>query len=108
MTTKTRFTECPNCGSDSYRSVASESAHFVYDRICHECETRYTPPTPNWMAVVGIGSGLMILVIIVSFVVFAGPLLKVGELVKLVTVVVIPVTIAILAGMRHFWGREER
>jgi RsiW-degrading membrane proteinase PrsW (M82 family) len=35
----------------------------VYDRVCRDCETRYTPPTPIWMAVVGLFVGMVILLV---------------------------------------------
>jgi hypothetical protein len=33
----------------------------VHDRVCRDCETRYTPPTPIWMAIAGLLVGLVIL-----------------------------------------------
>jgi hypothetical protein len=51
---------CPRCGSASYSTVAAKMAiAFRGDRICRECQTTYTPPTPSWAAVlfcvIGVG-----------------------------------------------------
>lgn len=115
MSSPTRFNECPECGSTTYRNVAPESAHFVYDRICDECETRYTPPTPTWMAVVGVCTAVTILLIIVTFFTLAfvqGPpgLVGVGDLVTVIVVIVIPAGAAVLGGVRHFRdpNRQQR
>lgn len=35
----------------------------MYDRVCRDCETRYTPPTPIWMAVVGLFLGMMFMLV---------------------------------------------
>jgi hypothetical protein len=40
---------CPNCGSREYKSVkATAMIAFADDRVCKQCSTRYTPPTPIW------------------------------------------------------------
>ena len=102
MIAATRFEKCPECGSKIYRNVAPESAHFVYDRICGECETRYTPPTPNWMAGVGVCAAVLILLIItLGFLLGPPGVIGVREVVTIVGIA-IPVGGVILAGVRHF------
>jgi hypothetical protein len=40
---------CPKCGSKKYRSApAGDSLVIQKERICKECETRYSPPIPPW------------------------------------------------------------
>ena len=106
-----RSTTCPNCGLAKYRNVAPESAHFVYDRICKDCDTRYTPPTPNWMAAIGISAGLLILAITGAMLVGAvalnegPPVIDMGDGAKLIAGIVFLVTAggtAVIAGVRHF------
>src|SRR5262245_32692002 len=49
---------CPKCGSISFRRHRPEGmVAFAYDRICTNCGTRYTPPTPIWAAIVFILAG---------------------------------------------------
>jgi hypothetical protein len=49
---------CPQCGGAEYtcrkprRLVA-----FVSDRVCQACNTRYTPPTPVWAAILFLLAG---------------------------------------------------
>lgn len=54
---------CPQCGSESYKRVKPDAElAFAYDRVCKECDTRYTPPTPGWARGVYAGLGLVFLV----------------------------------------------
>ncbi len=40
---------CPKCGSTEYKRVKSQAmVAFTDDRVCKQCATRYTPPTPLW------------------------------------------------------------
>jgi RNA polymerase subunit RPABC4/transcription elongation factor Spt4 len=40
---------CPNCGNSEFsRQKSKRFVAFAPDRICAQCETRYTPPTPVW------------------------------------------------------------
>ncbi len=40
---------CPKCGSADHTKVKPEAVvAFAKDRICRQCSTRYTPPTPMW------------------------------------------------------------
>ena len=49
---------CPGCGSDRYRKVKPRTTvAFAKNRVCLDCQTRYTPPTPIWGAVVFLGAG---------------------------------------------------
>jgi hypothetical protein len=51
---------CPHCASTSHRQVRPESwIAFTWDRVCTECGTRYTPPTPTWAAFVFVLIGLV-------------------------------------------------
>ena len=59
------------------------------------------------MAFVGIFTGLAIIVIMISFVTFAliqGPrgAVDAGFFLQILTVIVIPIGVAVLAGLRHF------
>lgn len=53
--------ECPRCGSRCYRKVRpSRTVAFAKDRVCSDCQTRYSPPTPVWGAVVFLLAGLVL------------------------------------------------
>ncbi len=42
-------TTCPKCGSGQYHKVDPDwQPAILNDRICDECATRYSPPTPLW------------------------------------------------------------
>ena len=44
---------CPSCNSDKFTRIAPQSfVAFAKDRVCTQCGTRYTPPTPLWGAIV--------------------------------------------------------
>ena len=50
---------CPKCGSAEYKKRKPEKwIAFIADRVCTECQTRYTPPTPAWAGVVFVLAGL--------------------------------------------------
>jgi hypothetical protein len=50
---------CPRCGHAEYQTRRPEKLlAFASDRVCTACQTRYTPPTPTWAAVVFILAGL--------------------------------------------------
>jgi hypothetical protein len=52
---------CPNCGHAEYKPRKPERlVAFTWDRVCKACETRYTPPTPIWAAVVFLLLGLLL------------------------------------------------
>ena len=109
-----RSKTCPQCGSVNYRNVAPETAHLVYDRICRECDTRYTPPTPNWMAAAGVFAGLAILaimgVVLIGVAQNAGALgFGIGDAFKLAAAIVFFVSVGgagVIAGVRHFRSRK--
>ncbi len=51
---------CPNCRSANCKRVRPRGlVAFKWDRVCRECDTRYTPPTPRAVArlfvIIGIG-----------------------------------------------------
>jgi hypothetical protein len=49
---------CPTCGSDSYTTTRPKGwVTYSEDRICKSCNTRYSPPTPLWAAVLLSGLG---------------------------------------------------
>jgi hypothetical protein len=53
-------TNCPICGSTEYKVRRPERLiAFRWDRLCRSCDTRYTPPTPVWAAVMFIFIGLL-------------------------------------------------
>lgn len=50
---------CPECGGRAYRTRRPDRfLTFVSDRVCTDCGTRYTPPTPRWAAVVFLAVGV--------------------------------------------------
>lgn len=50
---------CPACQNPEYKSVRPDRwITFTWDRVCKSCGTRYTPPTPQWAAMVFIIAGL--------------------------------------------------
>ncbi|MBY0456130.1 MAG: hypothetical protein K2V38_02205 [Gemmataceae bacterium] len=52
---------CPGCSSDKHKRVRPLGwVAFKWDRVCKDCGTRYTPPTPGWAAVVFLGAGLLL------------------------------------------------
>jgi hypothetical protein len=64
MKTKNPVSEnCPQRDSSSFRRVKSEvQIAFTDDRVCTECGTRYTPPTPLWARILFGAVGICILV----------------------------------------------
>jgi hypothetical protein len=51
---------CPQCGGREYKRREPETyIAFVDDRECKVCQTRYTPPTPAWAAVVFLLIGVL-------------------------------------------------
>jgi hypothetical protein len=64
MRTKYPVSEtCPQCDSSSFRRVKSElQIAFTDDRVCTECGTRYTRPTPLWARLLFGTVGICILV----------------------------------------------
>src|SRR5947209_227742 len=52
---------CPSCGCDRYQKARPRGVvAFIKDRICAECQTRYTPPTPIWAAWVFVAAGSLL------------------------------------------------
>jgi hypothetical protein len=52
---------CPNCGGTEYRQVRpARWVAFVNDRVCRACQTRYSPPTPRWAALLFLVGGLLL------------------------------------------------
>jgi hypothetical protein len=50
---------CPQCGGKEYtRRKPNRLVAFASDRVCRACNTRYTPPTPVWGAVLFLLAGL--------------------------------------------------
>jgi hypothetical protein len=50
---------CPKCASEQYTEHRPDRlVAFAKDRVCASCQTRYSPPTPVWAAVVFILIGL--------------------------------------------------
>jgi hypothetical protein len=53
---------CPQCGATEYTTKPPRQfIAFAKDRVCKACETRYTPPTPVWAAIVFILAGIPLL-----------------------------------------------
>jgi hypothetical protein len=69
---------CPSCGSTAGKKVKSQAMiAWTNDRMCKQCGTIYTPPTPIWGRVVFGLLGLPILLagiggLVMSFAVLAG------------------------------------
>jgi hypothetical protein len=50
---------CPRCGGTEYaRRKPDRLVAYASDRVCRACNTRYTPPTPVWAAVLFLLAGL--------------------------------------------------
>jgi uncharacterized protein (DUF983 family) len=50
---------CPKCRHAAFKTIRAQKwVAFTNDRVCKECGTRYTPPTPRWGAVVLVIFGL--------------------------------------------------
>ncbi len=61
---------CPQCGGKEYtRRAPTGAVAFTDDRVCNVCQTRYTPPTPTWAALVFILIGTLFLAVPVFFIV---------------------------------------
>lgn len=55
---------CPDCGHAGFKGVRpNRLIAFTWDRVCKECDTRYTPPTPVWAGVVFILAGLPLVLV---------------------------------------------
>jgi hypothetical protein len=53
---------CPECGGAEFRTVRPERwVAFLRDRVCKECDARYTPPTPVAGAVAMLAVGMVML-----------------------------------------------
>jgi hypothetical protein len=51
---------CPQCGGREHEKRKPDAVvAFAADRVCKACQTRYTPPTPAWAAVVLLLVGLL-------------------------------------------------
>ena len=78
---------CPKCGSREFREVVPKGrVAFTYDRKCTACDTRYTPPTPLWAAVVFIVLGILMIAFGIEMLVVLGGL-QVGVGIALRTLV---------------------
>ncbi len=54
---------CPACGCPEYSKVRPNSfVALTHDRVCENCDTRYSPPTPGWAAAIFFLVGLGLLV----------------------------------------------
>jgi hypothetical protein len=52
---------CPRCGATEHRKVRPRTlVAFANDRVCLECDTRYTPPTPLWAALAFLAVGAVL------------------------------------------------
>ncbi|VTR93634.1 unnamed protein product [Gemmata massiliana] len=52
---------CPKCRGEKYKRVKPLGwIAFKWDRVCKDCATRYTPPTPWWAALTFVGVGLLL------------------------------------------------
>src|SRR5262245_43593703 len=51
---------CPQCGSTAYKRVKAQTDLPIKDdRVCTDCGTRYTPPTPFWARMVLVGLAIL-------------------------------------------------
>ncbi len=52
---------CPQCGNKEYRRQRPQGwVAFAWDRVCIECGTIYSPPTPLWAAIVFLLAGVLL------------------------------------------------
>jgi len=50
---------CPKCGGTNYtKRKPRATVAFVFDRVCSDCNTRYSPPTPTCASIVFLLVGL--------------------------------------------------
>ena len=86
---------CPQCGSTEYSRQKTEATiAFASDRVCKSCQTRYTPPTPVWAAIVFIGIGFLLILVgtifaplaISSFFFKHDPLASLGQSLRLIAI----------------------
>jgi hypothetical protein len=50
---------CPKCRGLQFKEVRPDCwVTFTNDRVCRDCDTRYTPPTPAWAAALFIFAGV--------------------------------------------------
>ncbi len=54
---------CPKCGSARFKKVAPPGLALVYDRLCKDCGTRYTPPTPNSLLAAQLPMGAVLILV---------------------------------------------
>jgi hypothetical protein len=51
---------CPMCGCPEFESTRPKTfVAFTSDRVCCNCQTRYTPPTPVWASIVFLLIGIV-------------------------------------------------
>lgn len=53
---------CPRCRSAEYtvdKDRSERKVVFMHDRVCKECGTCYTPPTPIWARILFVGIGIL-------------------------------------------------
>ncbi len=52
---------CPKCGHTEFTRQRPQGwVAFAWDRICSQCGTIYSPPTPTWASIVFIVAGLLL------------------------------------------------
>lgn len=94
---------CPKCGVRRHEKARTEAyIAFVPDRICKDCGTRYTPPTPRWAGGVFALAGLALLGVSGFFVVDHA-YYSVGGHFPVASVIgcAIPGIAAVLYGLKH-------
>lgn len=51
---------CPKCGKTDYTRQRPQGwVSFAWDRVCKDCGTVYSPPTPRWASIVFIMIGVI-------------------------------------------------
>lgn len=55
---------CPSCGGTRYTTRRPKATvAFISDRVCIDCNTRYSPPTPTWAGIVFLLAGLLLIIL---------------------------------------------
>jgi hypothetical protein len=103
---------CPECDGTNFRRVKPATRiAFTDDRVCRDCGSRYTPPTPLWAALVFIAIGLGIVLVNIAALVVA---VKVNDLwLDIRTYIFLMLTLStgigcVLYGGRCVWKQDQK
>jgi hypothetical protein len=99
---------CPNCGATAHRKEKPQSfVAFKYDRLCKQCGTRYTPPTPIWARILFgiVGIPCIIMACVLLYAMLAEPQ-KFAPLVLWIGVMALCCSVGFACLSQAFFGRS--